>query len=714
MIEHNVMSHIMRLTSMAEELRNLESPLTDQQLIMKILHSLPTSYRAFQSAWLSVPVREQTIQNLTTRLIGEEALTRNINKGEMDPADVAFFAGQTPPATDVAFHAPRGRGGGYPSFRRGSRGFRGRGGGSRGNRTDGNSNRNRAETTSTIVCFSCDQTGHKSYNCPNKRAEERKQQRDEKFNKSRTSFGCVSSSLCIVARQPDFWYADSTASSHMTDKRAFFTTFKEIPPGVWKVNGIGGVQLEARGIGNVNVTAFIEGEETKGTFQDVLFVPNLSVNLFSVGSATEAGLEVHFKGTKASFSMNDTTVMTGERIGDSLYLLSVLADNCKHREDFTAKAVSLASAHLLHQRFAHANCRDVIRTIKSKAVEDIKLDPGQDNTAKPCNGCVYGKMHRLPFPTKRRERAEKVGELVQGDVGMVNVTTPDGCRFYSLLKDDFTEFTNAKLLRKKSDAATHVIEFCEKIKTQTGNPVKVLRTDQGTEYRGERFDKWKQDSGIIHQLTCRYTPQQNGVSERANRTVVEGVKSSLYNGSDDRKSPNTGSNVQELWGEFLCATVYIRNRILTAKTNTTPYEKFFGKKPAVDHLRVLGCQAKVFTPSELRLKLDPTSEIGWLVGYCENTTGWRVWNPKTRKIVISRDVIFDETIFIGDAVTKTASEVKHNPCEPFRVLMEALEANQREEHAVNADQGEQEQNEDVEIVELMDEGNSTVLYNFYE
>ena len=172
--------------------------------------------------------------------------------------------------------------------------------------------------------------------------------------------------------------------------------------------------------------------------------------------------------------------------------------------------------------------------------------------------------------------------------------------------------------------------------------------------------------------------------------------------------------MQELWGEFLCATVYIRNRILTAKTNTTPYEKFFGKKPAVDHLRVLGCQAKAFTPSELRLKLDPTSEIGWLVGYCENTKGWRVWNPKTRKIVISRDVIFDETIFIGDAVTKTASEVKHNPCEPFRVLMEALEANQREEHAVNADQGEQEQNEDVEIVELMDEGNSTVLYNFYE
>ena len=74
----------------------------------------------------------------------------------------------------------------------------------------------------------------------------------------------------------------------MTDKRSFFTTFKENPKIVWKVNGIGGVQLEARGIGNINVTNFIEGEKARATFQDVLFVPSLSVNLFSVGSARRA------------------------------------------------------------------------------------------------------------------------------------------------------------------------------------------------------------------------------------------------------------------------------------------------------------------------------------------------------------------------------------------------------------------------------------------
>ena len=122
---------------------------------------------------------------------------------------------------------------------------------------------------------------------------------------------------------------------------------------------------------------------------------------------------------------------------------------------------------------------------------------------------------------------------------------------------------------------------------------------------------------------------------------------------------------------------------------------------------MLGCQAKVFAPSELRLNLVPTSENVWLVGYCENTKDWRVWNPRTRKIIISRDVIFDETILIGDEVTNSASEVKHNPCEPFRVVLEALEVNQRVEHSINEDQREKEQNEDVNVDELMEEGKST-------
>lgn len=120
---------------------------------------------------------------------------RNLNKGEMDPADVAFLAGQTHPtprASDVAFQSPRGK---VEDTQR-----------SRevveyfvaevedfGNRTDSSNNRNKCESNSIFVCFSCNQVGHKAYNCSTKRNEDRKQQRNCSFNKNRTSFWCVSS-----------------------------------------------------------------------------------------------------------------------------------------------------------------------------------------------------------------------------------------------------------------------------------------------------------------------------------------------------------------------------------------------------------------------------------------------------------------------------------------------------------------------------------------
>lgn len=92
-----------------------------------------------------------------------------------------------------------------------------------------------------VICFNCDQPGHKAFNCPEKRSEERKQARDDSFNKNRSagkSFGAVSSSLCLMAQRPSHWLADSGATHHMTEQKSFFTTYREIPPGTWKVNGI--------------------------------------------------------------------------------------------------------------------------------------------------------------------------------------------------------------------------------------------------------------------------------------------------------------------------------------------------------------------------------------------------------------------------------------------------------------------------------------------
>lgn len=111
-------------------------------------------------------------------------------------------------------------------------------------------------------------TNHKSYNCRNKKDEERKDARNGQFDKNRdydsknNSFAALSS-LCFVARKPIDWYADSGATHHMTDQRSFFSSFKEIDCETWKVNGIGGAQLNALGIGTIPVHSYVHGERKK-------------------------------------------------------------------------------------------------------------------------------------------------------------------------------------------------------------------------------------------------------------------------------------------------------------------------------------------------------------------------------------------------------------------------------------------------------------------
>ena len=367
---HSALQHLTAFTSMAEDLRNLGSAVTEQQLLMKTLYTLPPSYRGLMSYWLGVAPADQTLANFTTRLLAEEALISAMNQGEMDPADVAFFA-RTNPSTSIAAavtskneeyaHSPRG------NYSRGGRGYRGRGY-NRGYRND-HEGQNKAEgnnsnpSASTVQCYECNGFGHKGYQCPNRRNEEREEQRSQQHTKNRKSFGFVSASLCLVASNPNLFYADSAATSHMTYKREFFSSFESIPPGTWKVTGIGGVELEATGKGSINITSLVDGQEIEGTFNNVLLVPGLAVNLFSVGLATEAGVEVLFQGTKALFKTDGSTVMVGKRVGASLYQLHVTPTTINKQQTTAAVAESTSPIQLIHQRFAHVNCKDLKRTL---------------------------------------------------------------------------------------------------------------------------------------------------------------------------------------------------------------------------------------------------------------------------------------------------------------------------------------------------------------
>ncbi|CAL9001899.1 unnamed protein product, partial [Prunus brigantina] len=134
-------------------------------------------------------------------------------------------------------------------------------------------------------------------------------------------------------------------------------------------------------------------------------------------------------------------------------------------------------------------------------------------------------------------------------------------------------------------------------------------------------------------LNVAYSPQQNGVAERKNRTVVEMAKSMLH----EKGIP------YEFWAEAVNTAVYLLNRCPSKSLNkVTPFEAYTGRKPGIAHLKIFGSPCHVHIPSALRHKLEENSHKCIFVGYGIYEKGYRLFDPKSRKIIMSRDVHFDE------------------------------------------------------------------------
>jgi hypothetical protein len=155
----------------------------------------------------------------------------------------------------------------------------------------------------------------------------------------------------------------------------------------------------------------------------------------------------------------------------------------------------------------------------------------------------------------------------------------------------------------------------------------------GGEFTSQEFTHFCEIHGIHRQLTAAYTPQQNGVAERKNRTIMNMVRSMLF-------AKSIPSN---FWAEAANWCVHVLNRCPTlAVKNRTPEEAWSGLKPSVDHFRIFGCISHVHVPDSRRVKLDAKSFKCILLGVSEESKAYRLFNPTTNKIIVSRDVVFEE------------------------------------------------------------------------
>ena len=230
--------------------------------------------------------------------------------------------------------------------------------------------------------------------------------------------------------------------------------------------------------------------------------------------------------------------------------------------------VAQGSAHedlveLWHRRLGHLN----VRSMKSlqHIVKGLNLSSCKhDWSSMVCKGCIEGKQARQPFPKDGATRATKPLELVHSDVcGPMKTTSIGRSRYFLTFIDDFSRKIWVYMLKCKSEVFGRFEPWRALVEAQSECKVKVLRSDNGGEYVSKAFEEYLKAHGIEHHTSAPYTPQQNGVAERANRTIVEMARSMIH---------DQGLKY-ELWGEAVSNAVYTRNRCPTqALISKTPQE----------------------------------------------------------------------------------------------------------------------------------------------
>ena len=151
-----------------------------------------------------------------------------------------------------------------------------------------------------------------------------------------------------------------------------------------------------------------------------------------------------------------------------------------------------------------------------------------------------------------------------------------GSSYFITFTDDYSRYCKTYFLRKKSEALEKFKEFKVAVEKETGMSIKALRADRGGEYMSEEFKQYLKECGIRSESTTAYSPQQNGVSERLNRTLVEAARSMISHAGLSKA----------YWAETVATATYLRNRMVSAaiKSGITPYQLWYGKKPNLKHL----------------------------------------------------------------------------------------------------------------------------------
>nr|GFB43038.1 retrovirus-related Pol polyprotein from transposon TNT 1-94 [Tanacetum cinerariifolium] len=367
------------------------------------------------------------------------------------------------------------------------------------------------------------------------------------------------------------------------------------------------------------------------TIKSVYYVEGLNHNLFSVGQFCDADLEVAFrKSTCFILDLKGNDLLIGSR-GTDLYLITLQSTNSPNLICLMAKATS-SQASLWHRHLSHLNFDTINLLSKNDIVVGLpKLNFVKDHLF---SSCELGKAKRKSFHSKLTPSSKRRLHLLHMDLcGPMRVASINGKRYVLVIVDDYSRYTWTHFFRSKYETPEVLIDFLRLVQRGLQAQVRVVRTDKGTKFLNQTLHAYFATEGIQHQTSVARTPKQNGVVERRNRTLVEAARTIL----SAAKVPLF------FWAEAIATVCFTQNRSLVIpRHEKTPYHIINEQKPSVKFFHIFGSVCYIVRDGGNLDKMKEKGDECIFVGYSTQSRAYRVYNKRTRVIMDSIHVNFDE------------------------------------------------------------------------
>ncbi|GJU69833.1 putative ribonuclease H-like domain-containing protein [Tanacetum coccineum] len=241
-----------------------------------------------------------------------------------------------------------------------------------------------------------------------------------------------------------------------------------------------------------------------------------------------------------------------------------------------------------------------------------------------CVAYKKGKQHKASYKAKLERIIRKPLELLHMDLfGPVSVESINKKRYCLVVTDDFSRFSWVFFLATKDETSEILCNLIIGLEKQLNHNVKIIRCDNGTEFKNYAMNEFYAKKGIKREFSVARTPQQNGVAERKNKTLIEAARTMLA----DSLLPIP------FWTEAVNTACYVLNRVLVTKPqNKTPYELLIGKSPSISFMRPFGCSLTILNTLDSLGKFDGKSDEGYLLGYSTSSKAFRVYNKRTKRV----------------------------------------------------------------------------------